>query len=348
MDVAVGYGQVISTKVTQSKKNTSDLWVGVVKFLTHKGANLTYVNRNNSNICWYRGVFLHIDYMRRKRHVTNTSIAGKKTADTSPWKYQMDNTLKFDNVRSGTVKRTKSMKKRHEEFAFALWEPRRTFNKRQKTKKLCKSKKEQRKPESESMEDIIMQFSSSNGTVSESDANSTLSQAANVFIGRNTDGNFLAKLGDFGMVRFEVEQFSKTRVSSTKGFVEGTVAYIAPELLQCGAKQNYKTDVYSFSMLMVEFTLPERSHPWEGEVATSDLILHFVKQEKRPNIEDSDLNPSEEGKVEWFKLIQDCWNQNPELRPTANTIYSKLSEIVGRNSLAHLSTHLSLAKMNPL
>ncbi|KAK3736256.1 hypothetical protein QZH41_008083 [Actinostola sp. cb2023] len=148
-------------------------------------------------------------------------------------------------------------------------------------------------------------------------------KAANVFIGRNTDGNFLAKLGDFGMVRFEVEQFSKTQVSSTKGFVEGTVAYIAPELLQCGAKQNYK---------MVEFTLPERSHPWEGEVA-------FVKQEKRPNIEDSDLNPSEEGKVEWFKLIQDCWNQNPELRPTANTIYSKLSEIVGRNS--NTSQHTS-------
>jgi len=89
---------------------------------------------------------------------------------------------------------------------------------------------------------------------------------------------------------------------------------------------------------MVEFTLPEISHPWDGELAISDLILHFVKQEKQPNLEDSDLNPSEEGKVEWFQLIKYCWNQNPELRPTANTIYSKLSEILGNsNTSQHTS-----------
>jgi len=54
-----------------------------------------------------------------------------------------------------------------------------------------------------------------------------ISKAANVFIARNKDGSFLAKLEDFWKVHFKVEQFSKTQVSSAKGYVEENVVYIA-------------------------------------------------------------------------------------------------------------------------
>ena len=133
------------------------------------------------------------------------------------------------------------------------------------------------------------------------------------------------------MARYELEQFTRSQISTTATGtkdVEGTVPYIAPELLECGAKHNYKSDVYSLSMFMVEFTLPKRSHPWEGETATSDLILYHVKQNKRININLSDLPQTDIAYETWFDLIRLCWDQNPDQRPTAVDIYTKLSSIL--------------------
>jgi len=54
------------------------------------------------------------------------------------------------------------------------------------------------------------------------------------------------------------------------------VPHAAPELIELGAKRNVPNDVYSMGMVMMEFTTPEPSHPWEGEVSSTDPIFHHV------------------------------------------------------------------------
>ena len=119
-------------------------------------------------------------------------------------------------------------------------------------------------------------------------------KAGNIFIGGSNGGRYLAKIGDFGQAVFEFGQFSLTQTTSypdsqTSKENErnrvGMVAYAAPELFNIGAKRNVQSDIYSFAMVMVEFSLLERSHPWEGEIAACDLIYHHIKEGQRPFVD---------------------------------------------------------------
>ena len=104
-------------------------------------------------------------------------------------------------------------------------------------------------------------------------------KAANIFIGDGKEGNYLVKLGDFGTARFDFEQFSVSVLpsrTSNKDAVMGTAAYTAPELLERGVKPAIQSDMYSLGMVMTEFSLPEHSTPWEGELANSSVIYDYV------------------------------------------------------------------------
>lgn len=59
----------------------------------------------------------------------------------------------------------------------------------------------------------------------------------------------------------------------------GTAPYTATELITLGAERNFPSDVYSMGMVMIEVTLPGQSHPWEGEVSSSDLIFYMCNRE---------------------------------------------------------------------
>jgi serine/threonine protein kinase len=41
-------------------------------------------------------------------------------------------------------------------------------------------------------------------------------------------------------------------------------------------KPSFESDVYSLAMVMIEFSMPSHSTPWEGEVANSSIIYDFV------------------------------------------------------------------------
>ena len=154
-------------------------------------------------------------------------------------------------------------------------------------------------------------------------------KAANVFVQNDAYGNFLAKLGDFGMAQFEIVQFSRTQSSTQSNEVtRGTIAYMAPELLETGAKHDQRTDVYSFAMFLVELTLPERSHPWEGKIASSDLIFKFLKEGKRPDLYQGDIHIlNEESRKTWIDLIKTCWTQERMFRPNASHIHTLMCSV---------------------
>lgn len=96
----------------------------------------------------------------------------------------------------------------------------------------------------------------------------------------------------------------------------GTALYTAPELIELGTKRNFPSDVYSIGMVMIEFTLLERSHPWEGEVSSSDLTFHHVRQGKRPTIIPS--KPSglaEDVKHDWLLTMKKSLDEDPDMPP---------------------------------
>ncbi|KAK2571595.1 ATP-dependent helicase SGS1 [Acropora cervicornis] len=177
-------------------------------------------------------------------------------------------------------------------------------------------------------------------------------KAANIFIGGGTTSEYVVKIGDFGQANFDVGQFSLTQHTSfvpTRGASErnkvGTAPYTAPELIELGAERKFPSDVYSMGMVMIEFTLPERSHPWEGEVSSSDLIFHHVQQGRRPTVIPTMLNGLDDNaKEDWLSTINRCLDQDPEKRPPIATVTRVLHNMTTKGN-DHLT---SSSKVNEL
>ena len=166
-------------------------------------------------------------------------------------------------------------------------------------------------------------------------------KAANIFIGGGKASEYVVKFGDFGQANFDFGQFSQTQYSSfvsTGSSSErnqvGTAPYTAPELIELGAKRNFPSDVYSMGMVMIEFTLPERSHPWEGEVSSSDLIFHHVRQGKRPTIIPSKLSGLDgDVQQDWLNTIKKCLDQDPDKRPPIPTVTRVLENMTTKGDV---------------
>jgi hypothetical protein len=101
-------------------------------------------------------------------------------------------------------------------------------------------------------------------------------------------------------------------VSSAGAAQAATKAYEAPERMK-GETKSTATDVYAFGVLMWEFLtceVPFADHP--GLIDT--LVLRGV----RPSIP----SPLPEGfPADYFKLMQECWSDNPAQRPTAEQVH---------------------------
>lgn len=165
----------------------------------------------------------------------------------------------------------------------------------------------------------------------------------------------MVKLGDFGTALFDFAQFSVSvmpAATNTDNSVMCTAAYTAPELLERGAKPSFESDVYSLAMVMIEFSLPSRSTPWEGEVANSSIIYDFVRRGERPSVSVEDLSGlKSEMASQWIRLLCECWDQNPTKRPTSAEAALKMSSLysedlvsntkVSRNGKSKIKTYSS-------
>lgn len=123
------------------------------------------------------------------------------------------------------------------------------------------------------------------------------------------DENFRPKIIGFGIAEY-LKPGEKILSDST-----GTVFYIPPESLTDSNSISHKHDVYSYSILLYELLTEKR--PFE-EIKNVFQYINKVSQGFRPPIADDEIPAS-------FKtLINQCWMENPDDRPSSVEIVKKL------------------------
>src|SRR6266511_4768155 len=111
-------------------------------------------------------------------------------------------------------------------------------------------------------------------------------------------------IGDLGLCQKLVDK------KDDQNEIFGVVPYIAPEVLS-GKPHTQKSDIYSFGMIMWEYTTGKK--PFYNRSHNHGLILDILEG-KRPEI-------TEDTPEFYVKLMKRCWDPNPENRPAAYEIY---------------------------
>jgi serine/threonine protein kinase len=114
--------------------------------------------------------------------------------------------------------------------------------------------------------------------------------------------------GDLGISK------SATESLDDENEIYGIIPYVAPEIFQ-GKKYTKASDIYSFGMIMWELMTGRR--PFWDRNHDVELIIEICDG-IRPPINNTN---APEGYIE---LMKECWNSDPNKRPTANSLLSKI------------------------
>src|SRR6185503_9314667 len=98
--------------------------------------------------------------------------------------------------------------------------------------------------------------------------------------------------------------------------IYGIISYMAPEILQ-GKEYTIASDVYSFGMIMWELITGRM--PFWNQNNGIELIIKICKNFRPPIIKNTPKG--------YIELMQECWDSDPNKRPTALNIYDKLNNI---------------------
>ncbi|XP_059801620.1 receptor-interacting serine/threonine-protein kinase 1 isoform X1 [Hypanus sabinus] len=131
------------------------------------------------------------------------------------------------------------------------------------------------------------------------------------------DADYHIKIADLGVSifrtwsRLTTEELKRRRQMGSKlQNNAGTLAYLAPEHLQSlNTKATEKSDVYSFSIVV--WVILTNKEPYENALNDAQ-VMHLVLKGDRP---DQNLIPEGSPK-EMISLMENCWANKPEERPT--------------------------------
>ena len=146
-------------------------------------------------------------------------------------------------------------------------------------------------------------------------------KASNILI----SDNFVAKISDFGLADWrsctiELTANKQENIDVKKKIRAATYTHLSPERWRDIEKTTSKSDVYSFAIIIWEIYCEKR--PFSG-CTDSGMIKQAVISGTRPNIEVlNDMPP----KI--TKMMVDCWDDNPDIRPPMTTVMGELHNFV--------------------
>src|ERR1044072_3421980 len=124
-------------------------------------------------------------------------------------------------------------------------------------------------------------------------------------------GNVLSQeyfmfISDLGLCK-PVEYFQHSKKDDN---IYGVLPFVAPEILR-GKPYTTASDIYSFSMIMWEFT--SGMPPFNNRAHDLQLSINICEGERPEIIENTPQC--------YVDLMKKCWNENPSKRPNASEIY---------------------------
>jgi len=109
---------------------------------------------------------------------------------------------------------------------------------------------------------------------------------------------------------------SKSSMDKNDNEIYGIISYMAPEILQ-GKEYTTASDIYSFGMIMWELIMGRM--PFWDQNNDIGLIIKICKNFRPPIIKNTPKGYNE--------LMQECWDSDPNKRPTTSDILEKLINI---------------------
>ena len=132
---------------------------------------------------------------------------------------------------------------------------------------------------------------------------------SNVMLLQGRDGEDLAKIVDFGIVKIIGDASQDREDLTQEGSFIGSPKYMAPEQINRGGKVDIRTDIYSFGIILYQCLTG--SVPFEAESAIQTLMAH-LNQAPQPMRE---RNPASLV-PEWLdNLVVGCIEKDPLKRP---------------------------------
>src|SRR6266540_673741 len=122
---------------------------------------------------------------------------------------------------------------------------------------------------------------------------------------------------------------SKSSIDNDNDEIYGVISYMAPEILQ-GEEYTMASDIYSFGMIMWE--LMTGRMPFWDQAQDTELIIKICDGLRPPIV----TNASEG----YIKLMQECWNSDPNKRPTS----SDISDIFYEEMISNYNDEIVIAK----
>jgi len=130
----------------------------------------------------------------------------------------------------------------------------------------------------------------------------------------------VCKLSDFGTTKGANSMMRDMKM--TKGI--GTPLYMAPEMMRGIGGYTTKADVYSFGIMMASVT-DDGAEPYQGDsrIQSSWQFTNLVIQGLRPIVAKAKEMPPT-----FLKLMQKCWQADPNLRPSFDQIVTELESML--------------------
>ncbi|XP_074308289.1 LEAF RUST 10 DISEASE-RESISTANCE LOCUS RECEPTOR-LIKE PROTEIN KINASE-like 2.4 [Silene latifolia] len=135
------------------------------------------------------------------------------------------------------------------------------------------------------------------------------------------DENFCPKISDFGLSKSCPQKDSIISMSEARG----TIGYIAPEVfLKSFGGVSYKSDVYSYGMLVLEMVGCRRKVEVEGEVSSEQAFPEWIYEQLEASIENGLIHEEMEMQRKMIVVSLWCVKTNPSRRPPMSKVVEML------------------------